>query len=82
MQDLYSAFFVAVGAPEWHGRNFNALHDSIGGGGINRIEVPYRIVIRNAPHENEMAKQVLDHFAGLIQHLQAEGCPVKFLTQG
>jgi RNAse (barnase) inhibitor barstar len=81
-QDLYSAFFVAVGAPEWHGRNLDALRDSIGSGGINRIEVPYRIVIRNAPRENEMAKQVLNDFADLIQDLEAKGCPVKFLAQG
>jgi RNAse (barnase) inhibitor barstar len=80
-QDFYSAFFLAVGAPEWHGRNLDALNDSIAGGGINKIEVPYRIVIRNAPHENEMAKQVLNEFAGLFRHLQSAGCPVSFLVE-
>ena len=29
--DVYDAFFCAVGAPEWHGRNLDALADSIRG---------------------------------------------------
>ena len=45
--DVYDAFFGAVGAPEWHGRNFNALRDSISTGSINKVEVPYRLVIKN-----------------------------------
>src|ERR1700758_165329 len=34
--DVYDAFFRAVGAPEWHGRNLDALADSIRGGSIIR----------------------------------------------
>jgi hypothetical protein len=45
--EFYDLFFGAVGAPDWHGRNFNALRDSIATGQINRIEVPYRLVIAN-----------------------------------
>jgi RNAse (barnase) inhibitor barstar len=81
VQDLYSAFFLAVGAPEWHGRNFDALNDSIAGEGINKIEVPYRVVIRNAPHKNEMVKQVLGEFGELFHHLQSAGCPVSFSVE-
>lgn len=43
--DFYSAFFKAVGAPSWHGHNFDALRDSIVTGQINQIELPYRIEI-------------------------------------
>jgi hypothetical protein len=45
--DVYASFFRAVGAPAWHGRNFDALRDSIETGQINAIEVPYRVVIQN-----------------------------------
>jgi len=38
--DVYSAFFHAVGAPPWHGRNLDALRDSIGAGHINVIAPP------------------------------------------
>jgi hypothetical protein len=80
MQDFYSAFFLAVGAPEWHGRNFNALNDSIAGGGINKIEVPYRIIVRNAPREHEMVKGGLAEIADLVDYMQAKGCPVAFVV--
>lgn len=43
--DVYDALFAAVGAPTWHGRNFDALNDSIVTGDINCVEVPYRLVI-------------------------------------
>ena len=36
-----------VGAPDWHGRNFDALRDNIAAGSINAVEVPYRLVIKN-----------------------------------
>ena len=45
--DVYSSFFRVVGAPEWHGRNFDALRDSILGGSINHVEVPFRLLIKN-----------------------------------
>ena len=35
--DVYNAFFKVVGAPEWHGRNFDALIDSIEKGDIKLL---------------------------------------------
>jgi hypothetical protein len=35
-------------APDWHGRNLDALWHSIVGGSINRRELPKRIVIGGA----------------------------------
>jgi RNAse (barnase) inhibitor barstar len=43
--DFYEAILAAVEAPEWHGRNLNALYDSMIGGMINGVEPPYRIEI-------------------------------------
>jgi len=37
---VYAAFFAAVGAPSWHGRNLDARNDSIATGQINQIELP------------------------------------------
>jgi RNAse (barnase) inhibitor barstar len=74
--DVYDAFFRAVGAPAWHGRNFHALRDSIATGSINAVEVPYAIVVRNSPLAGAGAKQMLDDFADLIRGLAAGGCPV------
>jgi barstar (barnase inhibitor) len=79
--DVYQAFFAAVGAPSWHGRNFNALIDSIATGTINKTEVPYRITIRNTDiMGNDVASFVHD-FADLIRHLQDNGCPVEMVVE-
>jgi ribonuclease inhibitor len=40
--DLYDALLPALEAPEWHGRNLDALDDSIVGG-LNGVVRPYRI---------------------------------------
>ena len=74
---FFDSFFKAVGAPVWHGRNFNALNDSIGAGSINRMEVPYRIVVRNFDAATTPGLQeLMNDFADLILKLHGNGCPV------
>lgn len=75
--DVYDAFFSAVGAPDWHGRNFDALNDSIANGEINRIEVPYRLVIRHYDAIGVGAQKMATDFVGLIRELGARGCRVE-----
>jgi len=43
--DFYSALLAALGTPKSHGRNLNALVDSMVWGEMNRIEPPYTIRI-------------------------------------
>jgi hypothetical protein len=69
-------FFHAVGAPSWHGRNFDALNDSIGAGAINQIEVPYCLVIHNYDLIQEGARKMTAEFIALIRELKARGCEV------
>jgi RNAse (barnase) inhibitor barstar len=80
--DVYDAFFRAVGAPKWHGRNFDALRDSIAGGEINKLELPYKLVIRNYDKIRGKAKGMADDFIDLIHELAAEGCPVEVCAEG
>lgn len=80
--DVYNAFFRAVGAPDWHGRNLDALADSISGGSINQVEVPYRLVIKNYDKVGSAAKQMTDSFIALVQELAAAGCPVEIGVEG
>lgn len=74
--DFYNAFFRAVGAPEWHGRNFDALNDSIAGGLINAVEVPYTIVVKNSQMANGEARKILQDFRDLIEELAQGNCEV------
>ena len=75
--DFYDAFFDAVGAPGWHGRNLNALNDSIGAGDINRVEVPYAVRIRGVRLMGAEARQTVENFRGLVEQLRGEGVEVQ-----
>lgn len=74
--DFYADLFHAVGAPEWHGRNFDALIDSIQTGQINAVEVPYRIQVANSAMALSAARLVLCEFAELVGFMQSNGCPL------
>jgi RNAse (barnase) inhibitor barstar len=80
--DVYDAFFASVRAPIWHGRNLNALRDSIGTGQINEIEVPYRLVVVNTSKASADAVRMLNLFAEVVEQLRIEGCPVEMNVTG
>ena len=44
--DLYDAILPLLGALDWHGRNMNALTESIVWGEINAVEPPYTLRVR------------------------------------
>jgi RNAse (barnase) inhibitor barstar len=66
--DFYNAFLEAVGAPPWHGRNFNALRDSIAGGDINAVGLLYGIVVLGTSRMSEPALAIVERFRELIAH--------------
>jgi RNAse (barnase) inhibitor barstar len=80
--DVYDSFFKAVVAPPWHGRNFNALNDSIVNGRINGIEVPYRLVIINYDQVGAGAKKIAKDFIELIHEIAEGGCPIEISIEG
>lgn len=80
-EDFYDAFFGAVGAPLWHGKNFNALSDSIVTGQINTLEVPYTLAIRNLGSTSHAVRTFVQEVAHLISEFEAEGCPVAIELQ-
>jgi RNAse (barnase) inhibitor barstar len=66
VDDFYDALLAAIKAPKEHGRNLNALVDSMIWGGINALEPPYTIRIsgvsalpKQVHDEIDMAKQDL-----------------------
>jgi RNAse (barnase) inhibitor barstar len=79
--DIYDAFFKVVGAPSWHGRNFDALNDSIANGQINKVEVPYSLVILNFDLIGADAKKMASDFVDLIREIAARGVPVEIVVQ-
>lgn len=74
--DVFDSFFSAVGAPYWHGRNFNALHDSLEIGSINQQEVRYRLIVKGYEKVGEAAREIAAKFIEFILELEAKGVPV------
>ena len=74
--DFYDAFFAAVEAPPRHGRNLDALSDSISTGNINTIGLPYSIRISAISSMSGEARSIVERFRCLIQDLEADGDPV------
>jgi RNAse (barnase) inhibitor barstar len=67
VDDFYDALLPELGAPAWHGRNANALNDSVIWGGINAVNPPLMIrvcSVEDAPQAVvdavKLAKRALD----------------------
>jgi Barstar (barnase inhibitor) len=45
--DFCDALLASIGAPKWHGASADAFADSMICGGINAVEPPYTVRIRN-----------------------------------
>lgn len=74
--DACDALFAALGSPAWHGRDFNALRDSVGEGSINRVETPYDLRIAGIGSMAPAARAFVADFADLIREMQADGVQV------
>jgi RNAse (barnase) inhibitor barstar len=82
VEDLFLSFFKIVGAPEWHGKNFNALRDSIAGRDINQVATSYRIVFKNYDQVIPAVKSESDHFIAVIHELATnEGVPIEIRVE-
>ena len=80
-EDFYDAFLRAVGAPSWHGHNFNALRDSIAVGDINAVSLLYDIVVHDTSRMSESALAIVRQFRELIEDLRSAGTRVSIELQ-
>lgn len=80
-EDFYGAFLEAVGAPPWHGHNFNALRDSIAVGDINAVSPPYDIVVLGTSRMGEPTLAIVERFRELIEGLRSAGTQVSIELQ-
>jgi len=74
--DFYDAFFLAVGSPKTHARNLDALADSICGGQINAVDIPYTLVVRGYERMQEAPRRFVDRVCRILLELQDEGCDI------
>ncbi len=79
--DVYRSFFKVVGAPEWHGKNLDALNDSIANGEINAIEIPYRLVVQHSGSASGTAVKMMNDLVDLVRDIAARGFPVEIVLE-
>ena len=75
--DFYVAYLKAVGAPEWHGPNLDALWDSLTGGDINQRNLPLRIHITGLDEMGLDARRMTERLAALVKQASDEGHPIE-----
>jgi RNAse (barnase) inhibitor barstar len=81
VDDFYDAIFTALGSPKWHGRNFNALRDSITGGQINDVEPPFELYLSGSKTVSGELKPVIRDFVDFIKNAKADGYEVDVMIQ-
>jgi RNAse (barnase) inhibitor barstar len=65
--DFYSAVLPQLAAPAWHGRNLDALEESLRDGDINGVEPPFRVVVVGAPPDMD---EFLSKVAAVFKDVQ------------
>jgi RNAse (barnase) inhibitor barstar len=76
VSDFYTALFAALGSPSWHGRNFNALRDSITTGQINAVDLPFLVRISSIDELPSEVDKLVRDFCDLIREFRSEGYEV------
>ena len=79
--DFYDCFLPQVKAPEWHGRNLNALSDSLVVGDINGLEPPFCVINANSKDLSGEAEAVFSAVADIYAEANAEGRQIRVLNQ-
>ena len=76
--DFYEALLIALGAPEGHGRNINALIDSMVYGGICAMDPPYTLRITGTAKLPNDIKNEIDATVASIREAQGADGGVEF----
>jgi RNAse (barnase) inhibitor barstar len=64
--DFFDGILEALDAPDWHGRNWSALNDSIVTGGVNRVEPPYHLHLTGDRPLSEDLREWVQELVALI----------------
>ncbi len=73
VDDFYDAILPALRAPSWHGRNLDALNDTIAGDDINEVRQPLRFVVSGINEVPPAVRELLENFRQLVVELRIDG---------
>ena len=74
--DVWTAVLTALGAPASHGRNLDALEDSLRGGDLNAVNAPLTVAVTGVETAGSEARIAVAKIATLIGDLSQDGVPV------
>jgi Barstar (barnase inhibitor) len=72
IDDFLDAILAALKAPDWHGRNLNALLDSAIPGDINGVDPPYTVRIHGAAGLSEPVRDYVAAHARYVRERRAD----------
>lgn len=75
---LYAKLLDALGAPEWHEKNLDALWDTVTGDDVNRVRAPYVVIVRSASQLQLETEELVLKVHALFQDARTEGLDVQF----
>jgi RNAse (barnase) inhibitor barstar len=74
--DVWTAVLDALGAPDWHGRNLDALADSLTGVDLNVVNPPFTLRVSGFGLAGRAAQTEAQRLATLFDSLSQDGVPV------
>ena len=72
-EDVWSALLASLEAPTWHGRNLDALGDSLSGGDLNGVKAPLSFEIHHLDKASLAAQSELARIKALVVGLSIAG---------
>lgn len=81
LDDYLDIFLPKVEAPDWHGRNLDALNDSVVTGSINKIEPPYCIINMNSENLSHEAQNLFDAINGIYSDANKSGRKIRVFSE-
>ena len=79
--DFYTTFLPQIEAPDWHGRNLDALHDSMVNGSINGIEPPFCVINTNVDQMGEDLQSFFQSVLGILEEARKEGRNIRVFEE-
>jgi RNAse (barnase) inhibitor barstar len=76
--NAFEGLMRVLEAPEWHGRNLNALRDSIMGDDLNGVRAPFEIRIKGQP--SEAVRQLLGVVEEIFEEARQHGVNVRLAS--
>ena len=69
-EDFYSALLPALGAPAWHGRNLDALEESLRDDDINAVRLPFSVEVTGVRNATADMREFLAMVATLFRDVR------------